>query len=80
MKTRKTKEKAGQIDKVIGERIKAARQKKGWSQTDLGEQIAVSFQQVQKYEAGTNRISVARLLELCRVFKKPLGHFIRGLA
>jgi transcriptional regulator with XRE-family HTH domain len=49
------------IDKLIGQRVKRQRIKIGMSQERLGELLGITFQQVQKYEKGTNRISVGRL-------------------
>jgi transcriptional regulator with XRE-family HTH domain len=43
------------------------------SQDHLGQQLGVSFQQIQKYEKGTNRISAARLYEICQVLGVPIA-------
>jgi len=51
-------------DKKLGSRIRIRRRELGISQTSLGEQIGVSFHQVQKYEAGLNRISITRLQQI----------------
>jgi transcriptional regulator with XRE-family HTH domain len=51
-------------DKEIGLRIRAMRNDQGVSQDELGKLLNVSFQQVQKYEKGTNRISAARLIKI----------------
>lgn len=53
-------------DKVIGENIKTQRLIKGLSQDDLGKAIGVSFQQVQKYERGVNRVSSARAGQIAK--------------
>ena len=52
------------IDKKIGQRIKALRNHWGLSQIELAERIGISFQQIQKYEKGSTRISVMRLQQL----------------
>jgi len=49
------------IDRHVGKRIRLGRQKAGVTQNDLAEHLEVSFQQVQKYEGGTNRISAGKL-------------------
>jgi transcriptional regulator with XRE-family HTH domain len=56
-------------DVVIGERIRARRNQIEMSQEELGDALKVSFQQVQKYEKGTNRISSGRLLQLAEALK-----------
>lgn len=62
-------------DTVIGERIRIARQEAGMSQADLGGRLGVSFQQIQKYEKGVNRVSLARMLRLASAVNKPLEYF-----
>jgi transcriptional regulator with XRE-family HTH domain len=54
------------IDKAIGGRLKMYRQRANISQTALGKHLGVSFQQVQKYENGTNRVSAATLIKISR--------------
>jgi len=54
------------VDKAIGGRLKLHRQRANFSQTALGKHLGVSFQQVQKYENGTNRISAASLMKIAR--------------
>ena len=70
---------ASHIDKYIGQRIKAARMMKKYSQTDLGTALEVSFQQVQKYERGVNRITVTRLLEIGKALGIEHQFFLDGL-
>ena len=57
---------ATSIDRTIGQRIRAMRKKNRMSQEQLGKEIGVSFQQIQKYENGANRITAARLVSLAR--------------
>lgn len=59
------------VDVKLGERLKQVRKTARISQETLAKASGITFQQVQKYEAGTNRISVSRLLEFC----KTLGCF-----
>lgn len=54
-------------DRAIGERITAARKSAGVSQTTLASAIGVTFQQVQKYEKGLNRISAGKIVEIARL-------------
>jgi transcriptional regulator with XRE-family HTH domain len=67
--------KPGSVDKEIALRIKACRASKGLSQTELAAQLGVTFQQVQKYEQGINRIGAGRLFEMARVFGIPVQTF-----
>jgi transcriptional regulator with XRE-family HTH domain len=61
------------IDAYIAAQIRAHRIARGLSQTALAEKLRVSFQQVQKYEKGVNRVSAARLFEICKALKVPLA-------
>lgn len=56
------------MDRLVGLRVAQLRQTHGLSQTALAERLGVSFQQVQKYEKGTNRMSASRLFQLSEVF------------
>jgi transcriptional regulator with XRE-family HTH domain len=53
------------VDRAIGQRVRQLRMQLGMSQQALGEECGISFQQIQKYEKGANRVSVARMLEFC---------------
>lgn len=57
---------ATEVDQQVGYNIKAARKFIGWSQTELGNVLNVSFQQVQKYETGRNRISAGNIVTICK--------------
>lgn len=63
------------IDVFVGQRIKEARIALGSSQTDLGRALGVSFQQVQKYETGANRVSASMLMRASRTLKLSVSHF-----
>lgn len=63
------------IDKFIGARVKSARLSLGWSQSGLAEELGITFQQVQKYENGTNRVSAATLFAISKSFAVPLQYF-----
>jgi transcriptional regulator with XRE-family HTH domain len=59
--------------KGLGPKIKKLRKQAGLSQTDLGEKLGVSYQQVQKYERGVSKLSVEALLRLARALDQPIG-------
>jgi transcriptional regulator with XRE-family HTH domain len=63
------------IDAAVGARIKNLRLRNKLSQTRLGEQVNVTFQQIQKYENGTNRVSAGRLAQLANFFVVPVAAF-----
>jgi transcriptional regulator with XRE-family HTH domain len=63
------------IDVHVGVRVKLRRKMVGLSQEQLGEAIGLTFQQVQKYERGVNRIGASRLLEIARVLDVPIAFF-----
>jgi transcriptional regulator with XRE-family HTH domain len=62
-------------DAEIGQRVRSLRLQRGLSQTELGNLINVTFQQVQKYEKGANRISAGRLQRIAEVLGVPVAHF-----
>ena len=64
------------VDKAIGGRLKLFRQRANLSQTALGKHLGVSFQQVQKYENGTNRISAASLMKIARFLNISIGDLL----
>ena len=63
------------VDVHVGARVRVRRTLLGMNQTKLGDAIGVTFQQVQKYERGANRISASRLFDLSRVFDVPIQFF-----
>jgi transcriptional regulator with XRE-family HTH domain len=67
------------VDKLVGRNIRVLRLAKGLSQTELADELGVTFQQVQKYEKGTNRVSASRLQEMCHVLQVPVQFFFEGL-
>jgi len=66
------------VDIEVGQRIKIQRLAAGLSQTELGESIGVTFQQVQKYEKGANRVGAGRLTQIARVLNIPVNTFFEG--
>src|SRR5579871_2554953 len=63
------------IDVIVGKRIRLRRLQLSLSQTDLGQKLGVAFQQVQKYEKGTNRVSCSRLYEIAQILDVPVTYF-----
>ncbi len=67
------------VDVHVGSRIRLRRTLLGMSQERLGEALGITFQQVQKYERGVNRVGASRLYDLARVFDVPVGFFYDDL-
>jgi len=63
------------VDRLVGIRITALRKARGLSQTALGTAVGVTFQQVQKYEKGQNRVGAGRLQEIARLLDVPVSAF-----
>ncbi len=70
---------ANPIDRYVGERVKMRRMLLGMSQERLGEQLGLTFQQVQKYEKGVNRIGASRLFDLAQVLGVPIQFFYENI-
>jgi transcriptional regulator with XRE-family HTH domain len=77
-RTRLDQEGPNPVDTFVGTKVKSRRLMLGLSQEELAKSIGLTFQQVQKYERGTNRISVSRLVDISRALKAPLEYFIDG--
>lgn len=67
------------IDVHVGHRIRQRRTLLGFSQEKLGEAIGLTFQQVQKYERGANRVSSSRLFDLSRILDVPISFFFEEM-
>ena len=67
------------VDIQVGQRIKAARKLQKLTQTDLADGIGVSYQQVQKYEKGDNRVSTSTLYEIAKCLGVSMAYFYEGL-
>jgi transcriptional regulator with XRE-family HTH domain len=63
------------VDKHVGSRVRMRRVMLGMSQEKLGRALGITFQQVQKYEKGTNRIGASRLQHIARVLQVPVAFF-----
>ena len=68
-----------ELNMAIGQRLRAVRSTRGLTQAELGVEIGVTFQQIQKYENGTNRLSVAIMLRLCQFMDINAGEFVNGI-
>lgn len=66
------------VDLHVGARVRMRRKFLGMSQESLAETIDLTFQQVQKYERGANRISASKLFEIARALKAPVAYFFEG--
>ncbi|BAF86011.1 MULTISPECIES: helix-turn-helix domain-containing protein [Azorhizobium] len=66
------------IDKHVGSRVRMRRMMVGMSQEKLGEHLGITFQQIQKYEKGTNRIGASRLQQISIVLSVPVAFFFEG--
>jgi transcriptional regulator with XRE-family HTH domain len=66
------------VDLHVGARVRMRRKFLGMSQEGLAETIELTFQQVQKYERGSNRISASKLWEIAKALKAPVAYFFEG--
>ena len=66
------------VDRHVGTRVRVRRMLVGMSQEKLGEALGITFQQIQKYEKGMNRISASRLQQTARVLGVPIDYFYEG--
>jgi transcriptional regulator with XRE-family HTH domain len=69
---------ANSVDSHVGSRVRLRRLELGLSQEKLAEQLGITFQQVQKYERGTNRIGASRLHQIALVLQAPITYFFEG--
>jgi transcriptional regulator with XRE-family HTH domain len=74
----KNQRSSGKHDVELGKRIRLRRVEQHISQTELGDKLGVSFQQVQKYEKGVNRIGAARLQQIATALDVPITFFYSG--
>jgi len=77
---RKTKGTPDETDVHVGNMLRARRNQLGMSQEKLAEQVDLTFQQLQKYERGTNRIAAGRLYQFARVLEAPITYFFPDTA
>ena len=68
------------VDIHVGQRVRQRRWLLGMTQQQLAEQVGIKFQQIQKYETGSNRVSSSRLWDISEVMEVPVSFFFEGLA
>ena len=68
------------IDKHVGRRIRLRRTLLGMSQEQLGAELNITFQQVQKYERGANRVSASHLWDISQILDAPIGYFFDDMS
>ena len=68
------------VDLYVGGRIRLRRRTRGVSQEKLAEDLGLTFQQVQKYERGANRVSASKLYEIAKSLRTSIAYFFEGLA
>jgi transcriptional regulator with XRE-family HTH domain len=66
------------VDVFVGQQLRAHRSLKGFTQEDLATQTGITFQQIQKYEAGKNRISASRLYQFAQILSTPISSFFEN--
>lgn len=71
------KKKPNPIDVHVGSRIRLRRNMLGLSQEKLGESLGITFQQIQKYEKGTNRVGASRLQAISSILNVPVSFFLK---
>jgi transcriptional regulator with XRE-family HTH domain len=67
------------VDRLVGSRVRMQRMAIGMSQEKLGDACGITFQQIQKYEKGTNRMGASRLHQIARILQVPVGFFYEGV-
>ncbi len=67
------------VDVHVGKRLKQIRTLRRMSQTDVAQKLNLSFQQIQKYEIGSNRVAASRLFELSRILDVQTSYFFEGI-
>ncbi|MBX3519879.1 MAG: helix-turn-helix transcriptional regulator [Xanthobacteraceae bacterium] len=74
-----TKKEPNPIDRHVGSRVRMRRMMISMSQEKLGERLGITFQQVQKYEKGTNRIGASRLHQIAKILGVPVAFFYEDM-
>ncbi len=70
---------AARIDNAVGDRIRKRRMLLGYTQEQLADTLEISYQQIQKYETGANRVSAGRLFQIAQRLEAPISYFFEGL-
>jgi transcriptional regulator with XRE-family HTH domain len=66
------------VDMYVGQQIRLARKKQRMSQESLSKHLGLTFQQIQKYEIGANRVSASKLFEIATALQRPVSYFFEG--
>src|SRR5215475_1349582 len=66
------------VDKYVGSRVRMRRIMLGMSQEKLGEALGLTFQQIQKYEKGTNRVGASRIQQISEILQVPVSYLFEG--
>ena len=74
------KRKPTEVDIHVGKRLRRRRELLGLSQTEIGKRIDLTFQQIQKYENATNRISAGKLFKFGQILDVPICYFFSGIS
>ncbi len=69
----------GEVDNHVGRRIRERRRELGLSLEKLGAALGVSYQQIQKYEIGINRVAAGRLWDMAKILEVDVGYFFEGI-
>lgn len=77
-RTKADKQGPNPVDVQVGARLKSRRLMLGLSQEELAQAVGITFQQIQKYERGANRVSASRLVDICRALKTSTDYFFEG--
>ena len=70
---------SSKVEAHVGRRVRERRREIGMSQKKLGNALRISFQQIQKYEAGTNRVAAGRLWDMAGILEVDVGYFFEGI-
>ncbi|MAZ85837.1 MAG: transcriptional regulator [Rhizobiales bacterium] len=68
-----------EVDAIVGQNLRLIRLQRGMTQEKLADAAGITFQQVQKYEKGTNRISASRMVEFCHTLNTDIEALFRGV-
>ena len=67
------------VDVHVGQKVRQRRWMVGMTQQQLGDSVGIKFQQIQKFESGTNRISASRMWDIAAALRVPVSFFFEGL-
>ena len=70
---------SSEVDAHVGRRLRARRTELGMSQAKLGNALGITYQQVQKYEIGLNRVAAGRLWDIAKILEVDVGYFFGGI-